>query len=279
MLYMQLNSHGGTALKSAKVHIAAFLWFAGNKTVLRVVALLFNTSVSTMFSIINRITKFLLNLGPQIIFFPESDHDKEAISNKFFQISGFPNVLGCIDGTYIHLKTPAHKVKSTYVNRHDVTALTLQGICDSERKFLDVFTGVSGKIHDARVYEMSFIKNKINNLEEKHHILGDAAYPISPNLLTPYRNYGQLNPVNQEFNKRFSQTRVKIENAFGLLKVRFRQLMELDFRKVEKASEFIIACCILHNLCIEHEDFLEDVMEDHVERDYNPPVYERETDY
>lgn len=42
------------------------------------------------------------------------------------KIAGFPKVLGCIDGTFIKVRTPAHKIKSTYVNRHDIPSITLQ---------------------------------------------------------------------------------------------------------------------------------------------------------
>lgn len=55
------------------------------------------------------------------------------------QLAGFPDVLGCIDGTFINIIIPAGKIRSTYVNRYDITSMTMQGICDSERKFLDVF--------------------------------------------------------------------------------------------------------------------------------------------
>lgn len=50
------------------------------------------------------------------------------ISNSFIQIRSFPNILGCIDGTSINIRTPAHKIKSTYANRHDTPSIPLQGI-------------------------------------------------------------------------------------------------------------------------------------------------------
>lgn len=61
--------------------------------------------------------------------------------------------------------------------------------------------------------------------------------------------------------KKLSQTRVKIENAFGLLKGRFRQLHRLDFHNVLKVSQFILAYCALHNICINYNDLCEDVIE------------------
>ena len=59
-----------------------------------------------------------------------------------------------------------------------------------------------------------------------------------------------------------SATRVLIENTFGLLKGRFRQLIEIDMHNVDKISKFIISCCVLHNLCIDNND------------DFDFPMYE-----
>jgi hypothetical protein len=84
--------------------------------------------------------------------------------------------------------------------------------------------------------------------------LGDAAYSIREWLLIPYRDYGNLSDKQRQFNKQFCATRVLIENAFGLLKSRFRQLTELDLHSVDKISKFIISCCVLHNLCIDNND-------------------------
>jgi hypothetical protein len=179
------------------------------------------------------------------------------------QINGFPGILGCIDGTYIPIRTPAHKIKSTYVNRHDMPSLTLQAICDAKMRFLDVFTGPPSKVHDARVFKLSFISNMLPNIcGNEWHLLGDAAYPLKKYLITPYRDYGNLTENKRNFNCKLSVCRVKIENAFGLLKGRFRQLMRLDFHTVQRCCNFIIACCTLHNLCIFHEDELDDLLEE-----------------
>nr|CAI5825399.1 unnamed protein product [Callosobruchus analis] len=81
-------------------------------------------------------------------------------------------------------------------------------------------------MHDATVFQKSFIRDKITNLGNRYHIIGDAAYPISENLLTPYRDYGNITPIQ-----------VLIVNSFGLLKGRFRQLMKT---RVEKPLNL---CC------------------------------------
>lgn len=167
----------------------------------------------------------------------------------------FPDVLGCIDGTSIRIRTPAHKIKSTYVNRHDIPSITLQGICDHKKRFIDVSVGAPSKIHDARVYELSDISSELPHLcNGKYHVLGDAAYPIREWLLVPFRDYGNLSEEQKLYNQRFCSTRVLIENCFGLLKGRFRQLIEIEMHTVDKISKFILCCCVAHNLCIKYDD-------------------------
>ncbi|RLU21199.1 hypothetical protein DMN91_005572, partial [Ooceraea biroi] len=211
---------------SHDVKLLAFLWFAGNKSSIRDVAGRFNMADSTFHAVCDNIMDFLNNLARYIITFPETLEEKTEISREFENINGFPGILGCIDGTYITIRTPAHKIKSTYVNRHDISSLTLQAICDSKKKFLDIFTGPPSKIHDARVFNLSFISTTLPNIcGNEWHILGDTAYPLKKYLITPYKDYGNLTEEQRNFNYKFCVCRVKIENAFGLLKARFRQLL------------------------------------------------------
>jgi len=116
---------------------------------------------------------------------------------------------------------------------------------------------------------LSFLSDEIQNISENYHLLGDAAYPLKKYLLTPYRDYGNLTVVQQNYNHKLSTTRVKIENAFALLKQRFRQLMFLEFITVKRSANFIISCCVLHNLCIMNNDNLNDLHEDIDDVEYN----------
>lgn len=137
-------------------------------------------------------------------------------------------------------------------------SLTLQGICNRDRKFIDVFTGIPGKIHDARTFRLSFIYERIQEICENgyFHLLGDAAYPLSNFLMKTY-NTQNLTPAAKNFNKKLCQTRVLVENTFGLLKSRFRQLAHIDLHTVDKCTKLIISCCVLHNLCIDNNDYID----------------------
>ncbi|KAL5239366.1 hypothetical protein ACI65C_006776 [Semiaphis heraclei] len=122
-----------------------------------------------------------------IIFFNDYVHSKpkikdfiEKVVHKFTddEIAGIPNILGAIDGSYISIRKPKHKIRSTYINRHHDCSITLQAICDAKKKFFDVFTGTPGKMHDARILQMSFIYKDQYLYQvcgSKYHILADSA--------------------------------------------------------------------------------------------------------
>nr|XP_037271281.1 putative nuclease HARBI1 [Rhipicephalus microplus]XP_037284460.1 putative nuclease HARBI1 [Rhipicephalus microplus]XP_037287810.1 putative nuclease HARBI1 [Rhipicephalus microplus]XP_037289140.1 putative nuclease HARBI1 [Rhipicephalus microplus] len=256
----QNSDHGGLPAKSAEEHILSFLWYAANKACIRDVAGRFEVAESTHHRMMGRVTAFLLDIAPNVIKFP-SDLQKLAVD--FEKLSGFPDTIGCVDGSYMPIRCPARKVRSVYINRHHYLSLTLQGVCDNKKRFLDASTGYPSKIHDARIFRRSRISSVLPQLcSSKYHIVGDAAYPFREYLMTPIRDYGNLDSIKKTFNARLSGTRVLIENTFGDLKNRFRQLHRLDMWTVDNMSKFIISCCVLHNLCIDCGDLPENLSRD-----------------
>lgn len=154
-------------------------------------------------------------------------------------------------------------MRSVYVNRHHYPSLTLQGICDNRKRFLDASTGAPSKVNDSRIFRLSTISKKLPQVcAGKYHILGDAAYPSREFLMTPIRDYGSLYASDKAFSTKLSSTRVLIENAFGELKGRFRQLQRLDLTTVDNMTKFILACCVLHNICIDNGDLPDSLVQD-----------------
>ena len=186
----------------------------------------------------------------------------------------FPGVIGCIDGT---IKTPRHNIRSTYTNRHGGTSMTLQAICDANKKFIDVCTGTPSRMHDARVYTQSEISKNLQQIcEGKYHILGDGAYEIREWFLTPYRNYENLSDQKKKYNDKFCTTRVFIENAFGILKKRFLQLLRVELADVDRKTKFIISCCVLHNICLDGHDDVPELADENIEGEIIGGVEERD---
>ena len=125
-----------------------------------------------------------------------------------------------------------------------------------------------GRAHDARVWNKSPIKEALSDLmffenqriDETFHIIADSAYPMSNNLMSPYRSRGtSLTDAQKKFNTHLASKRAVVERAFGLLGLRFPRVTSLPFRSNEKRIQCVVACCVLHNWCLIEDD--EDISE------------------
>lgn len=96
------------------------------------------------------------------------------------------------------------------------------------------------------ISKLSFSKNCF--FSDNYFLLGDSAYPCLKQLMVPYRDNGHLTRAQRHFNQKLSSCRVKIENAFGCLKQRFRQLYHFKLRDIVRMVRVIHACCVLHNI-------------------------------
>ena len=129
-----------------------------------------------------------------------------------------------------------------------------------------------GKAHDARVWSKSPLSEDLadlcyiqdRRLDETFHILGDSAYPLSNNVMTPYRVTQNMTMAQKKFNTNLASKRSVIERAFGLLGLRFPRLMKLIVKSLEKRIACIISACVLHNWCIFEDDCDEENFEDYV---------------
>ncbi|CAI6356029.1 unnamed protein product [Macrosiphum euphorbiae] len=124
------------------------------------------------------------------------------------------------------------------------------------------FSGWPGSSHDARVFKNSSLGHTLINspqeiISKNQHILGDSAFPLLENLMVPFKFTHILTEKEKSFNRRLSSTRVVIEQAFGLLLGRFRRLKILEAKSIELMSLTVTSACILHNLALQNNDFIE----------------------
>lgn len=131
----------------------------------------------------------------------------------------------------------------------------LQVVCNERLEFLHVYCAFPGSVHDSRVFRHSGIQDILNegNLGE-YHVLADSAYTLQEHVMTPFRNNGFLTAEQRFFNRTHSSVRCMVECSIALLKGRWRWLLDrLSMRRMDLAPYYIIACCILHNLCLKRD--------------------------
>ena len=195
----------------------------------------------------------LSDMMEDYICFPTTRREMETIADGFRQRSGFPGVIGAIDGTHVTIPAPRSVHRAAFINRKGQSSMVVQLICDSSLRFLDVYTGWPGSVHDARVYRNSPVSHKIDDLPNDFHLLGDSAYPISKGMMVPFRDNGHLDTVEKKFNGCHMSTRVDIERAIGLLKCKFRRLKHLEMHLEQEIPVVIASCCVLHNFILKYE--------------------------
>jgi hypothetical protein len=109
-----------------------------------------------------------------------------------------------------------------------VTILCCYKGCDNNRLFIDVYAGEAGSIHDWTLYQRSTLYRRIQNnniaVINDGHLIEDLANSLSPNILVGFKVYENLTNRQRNFYYYLSSARGVFENAFALLKGRFRRL-------------------------------------------------------
>jgi hypothetical protein len=153
---------------------------------------------------------------------------------------------------------------------------------DQRGRFIDLCVGWPGSVADGRIWNNSALNRELDNLlanipsvplATKHpvtaemryehvpaFILADSAYASTKQVVPTYRTTEcDRDPVTKKLNKKLSSIRYSVEQAFGILKNRFRILFrEMECAKWDaaRATRLIMAICTLHNFII-HQEGLE----------------------
>lgn len=90
------------------------------------------------------------------------------------------------------------------------------------------------------------------------YLLGDAGYALSADIIVPYpgeRLTPDLPQEQEDFNFEHSSTRMCVERAFGMLKMRLRVLCGKVYVKDPYIMSLYTSCaCILRNLMVARND-------------------------
>lgn len=140
-------------------------------------------------------------------------------------------------------------------------------MCDHRMKIIDVFLGYPGSVHDSRVYRQSMLGRSLHEKCGRYFLLGDSGYPLDINLMTPFKNRGNLNRSQQRYNVALSSNRYVIEHCFVVLKQKFRQMYHVKLRNIRLICHFIRAACCLHNIALEDNFPIDDPVANHPDID------------
>ncbi|XP_075538681.1 uncharacterized protein LOC142573058 [Dermacentor variabilis] len=239
-------------------------------------------TISELFSLgrstVNKIYKefcaaVLRNLEEAWIKMP-APADIEDHMREFFAMTEFPQGVGALDGCHFPVSPPKEHA-SDYHNYKGWYSMILLAVVDHRYRFCYTNVGSPGRCHDAFVYGRSALRKLVESDSFQHPtaaiegvhvlpiILCDQAFSLTCNLQKPYAN-ALPNTPEHAFNYNLSKSRRIVENAFGRMKARFRFVMKRMECSLDTARLVIRACCVLHNVCENFKERVEQQWEQEV---------------
>ncbi|XP_062556580.1 putative nuclease HARBI1 [Armigeres subalbatus] len=95
---------------------------------------------------------FEAELCPTVIQFPVSDEEKSEIKRGFYERTGFPGVIGCVDGTHVKIFKPMKDIQHLYYNRKGFHSLNVMIVCDHQQIIRYVNANSPGANHDSFIW-------------------------------------------------------------------------------------------------------------------------------
>ena len=172
---------------------------------------------------------------------------------EFYEIAGFPKVIGAIDGTLIPIRAP-HENEHLYVCHKGYHAINVRAVCDANMAFTNIVAKWQGAAHDSAIFNSSLLQIHLESGGGRDGwLLGDRGYALTPYMMTPFHPDKVVTSGEKKYQKSHTKTRNVIERCFGVLKQRFRCL---DFSggamqfSPSRCCNIILATAVLHNMCI-----------------------------
>ena len=183
------------------------------------------------------------------------------IVNEFWVLWNFPNYIGAIDGKHVKIQVPPNSGSKFFSYKHSFSVVLL-ALVDVHYKFTVVDIGSYGRYSDGGIFAHSrlekYLETQLGIPEDKqlpgtsclapHVTIGVEVFPLKTYLMKPYP--GSQSKGDKEksfFSYMRSRTRRVVENAFGILRQKFKIYRRTLKSLPTNADNIIFATCILHN--------------------------------
>ena len=138
-----------------------------------------------------------------------------------------------------------------YRNRKGWFSLNVQAVCDASRCITNVVSRWLGSTHDSRIFRSSVLRDELEQGKYDGVLLVDAGYALRKYLLVPLSTLSTpKSPSEKKYNRSRIRTSARIEQAFGVLKQRFRVFRTPLRTKLDNSVVIIAAVFCLHNYAI-----------------------------
>jgi hypothetical protein len=188
----------------------------------------------------------------------------------------FEGCMGNIDGSHIKICSDAETNTAFFSSRKKAVTTNVQFVATVNKSlmFTHAYVGIEGRASDAQSMRLAAfaldLEETFGPWTRGRFLIGDAGYALSFKMLTPYRgvmyhlrefNVRQENNENQDyvknmyelFNLRHAMFRNEVERAFGVLKKRFKVLVNgIQGYDLNETWNTIYSCIAIHNFIRYH---------------------------
>lgn len=235
-------------------------------------ASLYGISISSADESVKAVIEAINNNQSFDIIFP-TDHDEQIQIAEGYRRVSEANIdccAGTVDGILIWTTKPTEmdciRVNCDsgkfFCGRKHKFGLNMQAIADVHGKFLDVSIMYPASTSDTLAFEDSDIYKKLEAglLAPGLTLFGDNAYMNTTFMATPFTRAGTgqagTNNTRDDYNFYFSQLRIRIECAFGMLVHRWSMLRNIfpSGVPIARVVSTVIAMVKLHNYLIDNRE-------------------------
>jgi len=218
------------------------------------VANLFHISPGSVNNCTMRFVRAVKKLGKDYIVCP-SPQTRQDLADYAWQAFGFRGCIGSTDGSQVPLTYAPRTQPWTYWDRHDRYSIHVLLVCDHHRNIISVTLGFTGAAGDALVQDhAAWSQRPGEHFSLLEHLLGDKGMHYTVWVVGPYKGTEGESKPNKNFNWKLARFRALSEHTFGMSKGRWASLHELRLpigseRDFLRAWDWVMACCVLHNVC------------------------------
>lgn len=222
----------------------------------------FRVGITTAYRIILETCESLwVILMPLYLKFP-TEEDWLKIAADFRDKLNFPHCVGALDAKLIEMFAPKRS-GSMFFNYMKYFSTNLLAVCDAHKNFVYVDIGSYGKQSDGGIFFHSSFGKRLDSINLNfpppaflphtnttfpYFIIGDSAFPLKENLLTPYTgNHMNLTDIEANFNHEQSSVRKIIENVFAIFVRRWQVFIGPINMQPKNVEKIVMAGVVLHN--------------------------------
>jgi hypothetical protein len=248
---------------STQIRVCATLYKLAHGASFHTMSEMFAIRRSTIGLVIREVVRAINIVLKDLISWPTWKRMRNVML-EFPNFCSMPSVHGAIDCTNIAIHKPGGQYcEDYYYYKSGGYSVCAQAVVDCSKRFLDIYVGIPGSVNDTWILRNSglFESSMRGEILQMHHgftdgitpyLLADKRYPLINWLMIPHKDETNdpPTPLQKLYNKHHRRGRSVVENALGILKGTFRELLLQTNLHVTIIPDVFCSCALLHNLIL-----------------------------